>query len=88
MPKFNKGDRVRCIESYQNGIFIGESGVVIEHDFQGRVGVRVDEYLSRRHGLQGRTDRGHGWWVPERCLEHEEIQDLGELPVLDIAGIL
>lgn len=88
MHRFSVGDRIRCIESYQNGIFPDECGVVVNHDWQGRVGVRMDEYLPRRHGLQGQTDKGHGWWVPERCLEHEATQDFGELPMLDIAGLL
>ena len=88
MSKFNIGDRVQCIESYQGGIHPGECGVVICHDNYGRAGVELDDYLKGRHGLSGRVNKGHGWWVPEECLRYEELrQDFGELPVLDITSI-
>lgn len=89
MSMFNIGDRVRCIESYQDGIFPDECGVIMGYDFQGRAGVKLDNYHKKRHGLQGTVERGYGWWVPERCLTYEmAIQDFGELPTLDISSIL
>lgn len=88
MPKFNIGDRVRCIESYQGGIFPGDCGVIMKFDYSGRAGVNMDNYREGCHKLGGMAARGHGWWVPERCLEYEEVQDFGDLPRLDIMSIL
>lgn len=88
MSKFIIGDRVRCIESYQYGIFPGECGVIVKYDYLGRAGVRLDNYLQKRHGLQGLVEHGHGWWVPEQCLDYEAVpQDFGELPVLDVMNL-
>ena len=84
----NKGDRVICIRSYQNGVFPGEQGIVLEIKYDTAL-VRWDTYNSVRHNCEGRCDIGHGWNVPLSRLQRiSPVKDLGDLPVLDINTIL
>ena len=76
--KFNIGDRVVCVQKYQSGCFPGEFGVVTKYDWQGRCGVKFDNFYAKRHNLQGTVPNGHGWWIPEGYLTIQPQVDLGE----------
>ena len=75
--KYKAGDRVECILGYQGGVFPGERGTVLWTSGDG-VGVRWDEYRSKRHSCGELCEMGHGWWVPYRFLEVVEELDLGD----------
>lgn len=85
---FQKGDRVKCITQYMQGVKPNDTGIVVgvEWDF---LYVRWDTYSFERHSCGGLCEPGHGWNVPMNCVELETLNlDYGELPVLDIASIL
>lgn len=86
--KYSAGDRVECILGYQGGVFPGESGTVLWTSGDS-VGVRWDEYRSKRHSCGELCELGHGWNVPASHLKLETLDlDLGELPIIDIRAIL
>lgn len=64
--------------TYQDGVFPGECGTVMNYSYDGRLGVRWDSYLARRHGLGDTVTRGHGWYVPKQHVVYEGPNDLGE----------
>ena len=86
--KYKAGDRVECILGYQGGVFPGERGTVLWTSGD-NVGVRWDEYRSKRHSCGELCEMGHGWNVPAGHIKLETLDlDLGELPILDIRDIL
>lgn len=85
--KFQPGDRVRCTEDFMGGVFVGETGTVLERFTSDSYRVFWDDYYEKRHNHSGRCEKGHGWCVFDHMLE-PLINDFGELPMLDIASIL
>lgn len=78
---FQAGDRVVCINTYFGGVIRGEHGTVIHYapSSSGNVGVKWDMYREQRHNLDGSVERGHGWYLPERCIELLPAEDYGEI---------
>lgn len=88
MVSFNIGDRVRCVRSYQAGVYPGECGMVVAVK-QNYLYVRWDSFLETRHSCNGRCERDHGWNLPISHVVFAESEvDFGDLPTLDINLIL
>lgn len=88
MVSFNIGDRVRCVRSYQDGVYPGECGMVVAVK-QDYLYVRWDSFLETRHNCGGRCERGYGWNLPSSHVVFAEPEvDFGDLPTLDINLIL
>ena len=88
MVQFNIGDRVKCVRSYQAGVYPGEYGTVvgIKQDY---LYVGWDSLLETRHSCGGKCEKGHGWNLPSSHVVFAESEvDFGDLPTLDINLIL
>lgn len=79
MNKFKVGDRVKCICDYGEGATVGDTGTVVGGSGDWAVYVKWDMYREQRHNLDGSVERGHGWYLPERCIELLPAEDYGEI---------
>ena len=66
---FRIGDRVRAITDIDGVIKEGDIGTVVNVN-QFNAGVRWDIPRYRMHDAGGDCERGYGWYVLERLMEH------------------
>lgn len=72
------GNRVICNRNYQNGVRIGEKGVILDIRVDDFAKVRWDNYYDVRHSCGGMCERGHGWNVPLSYITRDIPDDLGD----------
>lgn len=85
--KLRVGDRVEYTGS---GRLFGSpsymaTGVVLNCNNDGPIGVRFDEYFSAGHTLNGACSKEHGWWVSPKDLD---IIDESINIDVDVVGLL
>lgn len=76
MAIFKIGDRVRCVDSYEdNDMIIDEVGTVIHRLDDCTVGVEFDVEFDDGHDCNGHAANYHGWYISEACLVLEEASE-------------
>ena len=69
MSIFNIGDRVICVNAYdENQSIVGEIGTV-KATSTDIASVDFDSKIEHGHICHGECRDGHGWFVANRCLE-------------------
>lgn len=72
MSKFNIGDRVRCINSWEDNYnIVGLGGKIVGIKINEReitYAVEYDKEFVEGHDCSGKSREFRGWWTGERCL--------------------
>lgn len=76
MEKFKLGDSVIATKDFEN-IGKGMTGTVVHFWENGWVGVDWDDF-HYGHGCDGYAEYYSGYYLPEDCLEHFELNLLNE----------
>jgi hypothetical protein len=83
VKKFNVGDRVKCIQTY-DGRREAENkvGTVIATSVAGNIGVEFDEFING-HNCNSRGKPGYCWYLPE-----EYFLKLVKAKTIEVYGIV
>lgn len=66
---FKIGDSVRVIRNYSSARKGMKGTIKAKGSQTGRWGIEFDEKFGSGHDCGGKTQNGHGYWVPPECLE-------------------
>ena len=73
---FKVGDHVVCVREYER-VHSADFGIIVLILKSGfpKIGVQWERYVSG-HSCDGQAKKGHGFFVPEECIEYlEESKD-------------
>ena len=78
--RFDVGDRVVCLRSYDNNDSIVEQvGTIVKITRSDRsCAVEFDRPIEHGHSCSGNGIDGHCWWVPQECLERYDDANVPE----------